>query len=534
MRRIFAFLMSMLILGCSNVEWNPDFEEDYFSTYTFLAAAPDSGEEVAQTNRSYKIGDSYEASALPDCGDSDIAGMRPGYTVGGWKYYKNPLDGTTDLPSTMVEDGEGILTRLTVTPQPAVLYASSWTAITYTIVFDGNGGYDPNGSMSPLTLSYDTPTALPGNSFKKEGHAFSGWNTEPDGSGRYFSDEETVLNLTATAGDTIILYAQWSKNSYDVILHSNSGNDDKRVIQVTWGESATLGDNYSYGFYYYKHRFVKWTENEDGSGNSYNSGDTITPTGPMELYAQWQDTYFVTLDDGSDSQTFYGEYIIGETLEVPVSPFSRTGYTFSKWKDDSGTEYSAGTTISISGELTLYAIWDAATYTLSFNPNGGIGNQSGMTYRHGDTVQIPVNSYSRNGYNFVGWNTLSDGSGDSYTAGREYELNGYPSLLYAQWTPKGNVRTEEEVAEALSIEISYSENGMTFTSTAGYSSYAYYLDGMALWNGSSWLTGVTVSGNSATVSYSSGYMNNGYHFLTVVVTSSSGEKTAVTKNFTVD
>ena len=43
------------------------------------------------------------------------------------------------------------------------------------------------------------------------------------------------------------------------------------------------------------------------------------------------------------------------------------------------------------------------------------------------------NYYSRSGYEFVSWNTKSDGSGTTYNPGDSITLNGKPVTLYAQW-----------------------------------------------------------------------------------------------------
>ena len=50
------------------------------------------------------------------------------------------------------------------------------------------------------------------NVFYKSGSIFTGWNTEPDGTGVAYTDEASVLNLTDVTGSVITLYAQWIEN----------------------------------------------------------------------------------------------------------------------------------------------------------------------------------------------------------------------------------------------------------------------------------------------------------------------------------
>lgn len=81
------------------------------------------------------------------------------------------------------------------------------SANTYTVAFNANGGA---GEMSSQVLTYDVAATLSANTFTKAGATFTGWNTAADGSGTSYTNEQEVTNLTAEAGATITLYAQWS------------------------------------------------------------------------------------------------------------------------------------------------------------------------------------------------------------------------------------------------------------------------------------------------------------------------------------
>ena len=81
----------------------------------------------------------------------------------------------------------------------------------YTIKFNGNGG---SGSMSDLSVVYGVSQLLPANAYTKSGYDFIGWNTEADGSGVSYTDEEEISYATINNGVTITLYAQWLDKSY--------------------------------------------------------------------------------------------------------------------------------------------------------------------------------------------------------------------------------------------------------------------------------------------------------------------------------
>ena len=101
-------------------------------------------------------------------------------------------------------------TEITSIPQGSTgnrTLKANWTANTYTIKFNGNGG---TGSMSDLTLTYDVEGKLTDNKFTRAGYTFNGWK-DNDGNKTY-NGGASVKNLTATNGATITLYAQWKEN----------------------------------------------------------------------------------------------------------------------------------------------------------------------------------------------------------------------------------------------------------------------------------------------------------------------------------
>lgn len=89
--------------------------------------------------------------------------------------------------------------------------------------------YAPNGGSGVMEddvyeLAIEKAT-LKKNIYMKKGYEFTGWNTEPDGSGTFYKDMATI---TVPQGTTI-LYAQWKSFSYIVKV----AEDDIRVTPVT-------------------------------------------------------------------------------------------------------------------------------------------------------------------------------------------------------------------------------------------------------------------------------------------------------------
>ena len=59
--------------------------------------------------------------------------------------------------------------------------------------------------------------------------------------------------------------------------------------------------------------------------------------------------------------------------------------------------------VPITGNITLYAKWDVAEYTVTFESNGGT-EVPATGVNHGDTVTRPTPP-TREGYTFTGWFT---------------------------------------------------------------------------------------------------------------------------------
>lgn len=74
----------------------------------------------------------------------------------------------------------------------------------------------------------------------------------------------------------------------------------------------------------------------------------------------------------------------------------------------------------------------ALEFTLSFVPNGGQGEMPAVVKPFKQAFTLPTCTFQRDGYEFIGWNTQPDGTGEKYEAGETISL-GSNTTLYAQW-----------------------------------------------------------------------------------------------------
>lgn len=200
-------------------------------------------------------------------------GRIPGYTFVGW----------TDTP------GGDDLHDFSVPLTQDVTVHAKWEANGYVVRFDGNAD-DAAGSMDDQSFTYDVPQQLAGNAFSRPGWEFTGWNTEPDGSGTAYQDRQEVVNLTAQDGGTVTLYAQWERATvrvhYDKNADSATGSHDPTEGEAngTIGIPGDLDGAFSRPGW----TLVGWNTRPDGSGTTYRPGGSIQMgVEDVTLYAQW-------------------------------------------------------------------------------------------------------------------------------------------------------------------------------------------------------------------------------------------------------
>lgn len=94
----------------------------------------------------------------------------------------------------------------------------------------------------------------------------------------------------------------------------------------------------------------------------------------------------------------------------------------------------------------------AASYTVSYNANGGSNAPSSQTKYQGYNLTLTSSTPTRAGYAFNGWNTNSSGTGTNYNAGGTYSADSGVTL-YAKWTALAPIfsaptvsRTETEIS----------------------------------------------------------------------------------------
>jgi uncharacterized repeat protein (TIGR02543 family) len=267
---------------------------------------------------------------------------KSGYILGGWN---------TNADGTGINYSAG--SSYTVTGN-ATLYAK-WVEL-YTITFNLNGGTGTTPT-SQTAGSGSTITLPGGGGLSKSGYIFGGWNTNADGTGETYS---AGSSYTVTGNTT--LYVKWVE-LYTITFNLNGGTGTTPASQ-TAGSGLTItlpgGEGLSKSGYI----FGGWNTNTGGTGETYSAGSSYTVTGNTTLYVKWDTAYTVTFNINGGTGTTPAAQTVspGSTITLPgEGGFSRNGYSFDVWNTDpsgTGTNYSAGSSYTVTGNITLYAKWN--------------------------------------------------------------------------------------------------------------------------------------------------------------------------------
>ena len=368
---------------------------------------------------------------------------KSGYSFTGWNTEANGT-GTTYL------QGQTFL----MASADVTLYAK-WTANpTYTVTYDGNG--NTGGSVPTDSTNYEAGKAVtvPGNSgnLVKSGYSFTGWNTQANGTGTTYTQSQTF----SIGAANVTLYARWTTNPTYTVTYDGNGKTGGSVpvdsTSYEVGQTVTVlrntGNLVKSGY-----SFIGWNTQANGTGTTYTQAQPFAMgSANVILYAQWtaNPTYTVTYDgNGKTSGNVPVDstnYEVGQTVTVPgnTGNLIKTGYSFIGWNtqaNGNGTTYTQSQTFSIgAANITLYAKWTVnPTYTVTYDGNGSTGGivpVDSTTYETGKSVTILGNTgiLVKSGSAFVGWNTLANGTGTTYTQAQTLVMGSANVILYAKWT----------------------------------------------------------------------------------------------------
>lgn len=205
---------------------------------------------------------------------------------------------------------------------------------------------------------------------------------------------------------------------YQITYNLNGGSTSKALkTTYTVEDSFTLPNDLTKTGY----TFTGWV-GSNGSTANKNVSIGVGTRGNLTYTTNWKaNQYTVSYNANGGSGTMSTDTIsYGSNYTAKANGFSRTGYTFIGWNEKpDGTGSSWTNWIgkpwkwTYTKNITLYAQWKAKTYTITYEPNGGVGDKYTQTATYDTYFKTTENKFTRTGYTFAGFTDLK-GSVGSY------------------------------------------------------------------------------------------------------------------------
>lgn len=335
----------------------------------------------------------------------------------------------------------------------------SYTRNKYNIIFQKNDL--TNESITVNDIPYETslsniqvPNFEIDVTTRKDGYVFKGW----------FNNEATVgepftFDREKMPAGNLILFGKWEKPKVTVTVH-HLPNEDTSTYDLHLNRGEKINENelikeIPAGFE--EKDFIGWHWYIDNKLVPYNFDRKVDFS--FDLYPVWEDTkgYRVSYDLNGG----YGNEIIDQTdycrgasaaIKSPENIKAPEGKVFIGWKSTQDNKiYYPNEKLDIIGNMNLVAEWGDKVvntkliYYSNFSEGSNeddIDSSISIILENNVEHKIQENTFKRNGYKFIGWNTEPDGSGTLYTPLPIDNPKGtviinneepIPNKLYAQW-----------------------------------------------------------------------------------------------------
>ena len=317
----------------------------------------------------------------------------------------------------------------------------------YTITYVLNDGVLPDAyNQTYAAADRGTANFLPVPT--RAGSTFDGWL--PSGNATWGTDAITDGTVPANAANDVTLTAQWTQEEYNatlpatqpdnatVTLKDQDGNTITPETVLHYGDPVTVDVQTDEG-YEVDTVTVNGDPIEKGQDDKYTfpmsdgNANVAVTTKPTE--------YPITFDlnDGTNEEGTKESFNVterGGELPTPTKP----GYDFDGWQPSGNDTWGSDPTTTVpenaSGPVTLTAVWSLATYTVTYDANGGDAIEA-QSYSINSTET--VKTAARDGYEFLGWTVVASANetdwvlGTTVTAGTSLTGKSGSVTLTAQW-----------------------------------------------------------------------------------------------------
>ena len=256
----------------------------------------------------------------------------------------------------------------------------------------------------------------------KTGYTFDGWYTQSSGG--------TKVSNTYTPAGNVTLYAHWTNVNYTLTINPNGGiwNNTTSNSTKTGTTNSTLS--------------IANPTPPKGYTVSFNTngGSSLSSITSTKSFSGWSNSGSgsisgTTYTFGAGNGTLTANYK-NNSVNLPTP--TKSGYTFDGWYTQSSGGTKVSNTYTPTVNTTLYAHWNANSYTLTINPNGGTWNNttSNSTKTGTTNSTLSIANPTPKGYT-VSFNTDGGNNVNSITSQRTFtnwSLSGSGSISGTTYT----------------------------------------------------------------------------------------------------
>lgn len=289
------------------------------------------------------------------------------------------------------------------------------------------------------------PIAVSGQSTEKNDQAaLNGFIIYPDGNNQFFcvkNNSSKILyvpsfgkekkymmvfsgaTVTSTLSDSTEMYYTVAPGTTKIReVDTKSGDVDKMIEYMMFG-----GNNHS----------------EDNAYNTTESFQAYLSEGEIDYYtlnADSEEFYapgaksFAVISYSSEYEDVPASFYITEgskLTEEKLPKLEHEGLEFLGWYDGK-TKVTAGK-YTVNGDVLLTAKWDYKKYDITYNLDGGTNAKENPAYYTIENEILTLAAPTKKGYDFEGWFTNKDFSGEKITSISTFSMNAI--TLYAKWKP---------------------------------------------------------------------------------------------------
>lgn len=347
-------------------------------------------------------------------------------------YYNYETD-SGNLKYASVEGYQGASTGLSLTGDKTFYF--NVTPKTYTLTV--RDVQDEKGNLSDRTY-----TALFGEAFPLDDLNTTGANDPATLTYTMFQGLSDAQGEAVTSMSVDMKFVQEYGNQAVLNAHYLDTSLTATYNFVGLGDIPSKTVKFQSGTTPYLEGLQEYVEQYGGENVDVTISPTPAPTSSSITYTvickitEPRPKYTITFDSQGGTDVTARTLPQGAAIYPPTAP-TRTGYTFAGWYTDPSCTQPYDFTNAVMPEqnFTLYAKWDALTYTVNFEAVNG-ANPPSITVTY-DSPYGTLPTLTHDNLRFVGWFTQKDG-GTQVTADTVFTGTANQTL-YAHWAQRETI-----------------------------------------------------------------------------------------------